>query len=562
MSITSAMFTGVSGLLGNAEGINVIGNNLSNVNTVGFKSGRMLFSDMLSVSIGNNSQIGRGTQIQKVDNIFSQGSFENSEVVTDLAIQGNSFFALKAPTQASPLTAQNTATLTRAGAFRLDAAKYLVNPDGYQVVDTSGSAIQFTDNAEAIQTALTAYTPTVTTATASMLPATAAAVYQTPAANAATAATNALTAAQTGLAAARAASAAATSSGDAASIIAAATAVTDATAAVTAAQSLVAMSTTATTNARSASLAASALSTAAGNLSANPNDANANAASVANTTAGSALKGANTSLSAMQQAFNSVASALVTSAGSLEAVGAALTSSGNTKNGGIGLTGPGDSDIAAGTIASTAALLLCNPVTGPAATATSGAALDALTAGSAVTAAIAAAAASLATANTDNTAAATAFSIFNSASAAAFSKVSKVESDGLMTYVGKYGDTYYYDATNAIGIPTATATAAQIAACQRIAVINPSNPGGMDKLGGTLYKINTFSGVQTSGFSISNNKINGTTEKLFSNSLEQSNVDMAAQFVKMILTQRAYSANSKTITTADEMTQEVLNLKR
>ena len=51
-------------------------------------------------------------------------------------------------------------------------------------------------------------------------------------------------------------------------------------------------------------------------------------------------------------------------------------------------------------------------------------------------------------------------------------------------------------------------------------------------------------------------------EKLFSSSLEQSNVDMAAQFVKMILTQRAYSANSKTITTADQMTQELLNLKQ
>jgi len=85
------MFTGVSGLLSNAEGINVIGNNLANVNTVGFKSGRMLFSDMLSSNIGNNSQIGRGSQIQKVDNIFGQGSFESTEITSDLAIQGSSF---------------------------------------------------------------------------------------------------------------------------------------------------------------------------------------------------------------------------------------------------------------------------------------------------------------------------------------------------------------------------------------------------------------------------------------------------------------------------------------
>ena len=87
MSITSAMFTGVSGLLSNAEAINVIGNNLANVNTVGFKSGRMLFSDMLSANIGNDSQIGRGIQIQKVDNIYSQGTFETTESATDLALQ-------------------------------------------------------------------------------------------------------------------------------------------------------------------------------------------------------------------------------------------------------------------------------------------------------------------------------------------------------------------------------------------------------------------------------------------------------------------------------------------
>ena len=66
----------------------------------------------------------------------------------------------------------------------------------------------------------------------------------------------------------------------------------------------------------------------------------------------------------------------------------------------------------------------------------------------------------------------------------------------------------------------------------------------------------------TGNFAVATNMANGSSEKMYSNSLEQSNVDMAAQFVKMILTQRAYSANSKTITTADEMTQEVLNLKR
>lgn len=155
MSVTSAMFTGVSGLLANAEGINVIGNNLANVNTVGFKSSRMLFSDMLSANVGNGSQIGMGTQIQKVDNRFSQSSFETTTSTTDLAIQGDSFFVLgNLPiTTSTGYTAPTDATgvnLTRAGAFRLiadagTADQYiLVNPDGYPVLDDAGAVLTVT----------------------------------------------------------------------------------------------------------------------------------------------------------------------------------------------------------------------------------------------------------------------------------------------------------------------------------------------------------------------------------------------------------------------------------
>ena len=134
MSITSAMFTGVSGLLANAEGINVVGNNLSNVNTIGFKSSRMLFSDMLSTSIGNGSQVGRGTQIQQVDNLFTQGSFETTENVADLAIQGDGFFPV--------VDAGGNQLFTRAGAFRMDPTnKFLTNPEGLKLLDSAGAAI-------------------------------------------------------------------------------------------------------------------------------------------------------------------------------------------------------------------------------------------------------------------------------------------------------------------------------------------------------------------------------------------------------------------------------------
>ncbi len=143
MSVTSAMYTGVSGLINNGEAMNVIGNNISNVNTIGFKTGRTLFSDMLSSSIGNNSQIGRGVQIQKVDNVFGQGSLESTSSVTDLAIQGDGFFALGAPNSSGTAT-PTSAYYTRAGSFRLDSTGLgLVNPDNYKVLDTAGNAITF-----------------------------------------------------------------------------------------------------------------------------------------------------------------------------------------------------------------------------------------------------------------------------------------------------------------------------------------------------------------------------------------------------------------------------------
>jgi len=140
MSITSAMFTGVSGLKNNGEAMNVIGNNISNVNTTGFKGARTLFSDMLSSKIADDSQVGRGCQIQKVDNVFSQGSLETTELVTDLAIQGDTFF-----TVINPSTSEKF--YTRAGAFHTDNSGYLLNPDGYRVGDSTAAsaAIQLTN---------------------------------------------------------------------------------------------------------------------------------------------------------------------------------------------------------------------------------------------------------------------------------------------------------------------------------------------------------------------------------------------------------------------------------
>jgi flagellar hook protein FlgE len=78
----------------------------------------------------------------------------------------------------------------------------------------------------------------------------------------------------------------------------------------------------------------------------------------------------------------------------------------------------------------------------------------------------------------------------------------------------------------------------------------------MDKIGSNMWALSDNSGpavVGTVGSGVGN---------IFTNALEQSNVDLAQEFVKMITTQRGFSANSKTITTTDEMLAEVINLKR
>ena len=129
MGISSALYSGVSGLKTNSHAMSVIGNNLAHTNTTGFKGARTVFSDLLSASVngsGGASQIGRGVGLSKVDNVFSQGTFETTESGLDVAIEGESFFMLKEP-------GDDTMYYSRAGAFRFDQDGYLINPEGYRV---------------------------------------------------------------------------------------------------------------------------------------------------------------------------------------------------------------------------------------------------------------------------------------------------------------------------------------------------------------------------------------------------------------------------------------------
>lgn len=132
-----SLFAGVSGLQNHQTRMDVVGNNISNVNTYGFKKGRVTFKDMISQSLSgaakpqedrggiNPQQVGLGMQVATIDTIHTQGALQVTGVNTDLAIQGEGFFIEKKG---------NSSYYTRNGAFSIDKNGYLVNPsNGYKV---------------------------------------------------------------------------------------------------------------------------------------------------------------------------------------------------------------------------------------------------------------------------------------------------------------------------------------------------------------------------------------------------------------------------------------------
>jgi len=140
-----AMSSAVSGLQSNQTAMDVIGNNIANVNTIGFKASMVTFSQMLSQTLSgasapqnglggiNPMQIGLGTQIAAITTPFGSSSTENTGVNTDLAIQGNGFFIVNNGSQNY---------YTRDGSFNVDANGNLVNSAGLKVqgwqADSSG----------------------------------------------------------------------------------------------------------------------------------------------------------------------------------------------------------------------------------------------------------------------------------------------------------------------------------------------------------------------------------------------------------------------------------------
>jgi len=129
--VLSAMNSGVSGLRAESEAIGVVGDNIANVNTTGFKSQRVIFQDVLGHSIlaGTSSALpGSGVKVGDIQQLFTQGSLSTTGVSTDLALSGDGFFTVKGAVDG---LAGNF--YTRAGTFNIDKDGMLVNPQGLQV---------------------------------------------------------------------------------------------------------------------------------------------------------------------------------------------------------------------------------------------------------------------------------------------------------------------------------------------------------------------------------------------------------------------------------------------
>jgi flagellar hook protein FlgE len=141
-----SFYAGLSGLQTNASRLSVIGNNLANLNTVGFKTSRVTFEDIFAQpgsgagvnGAGNPQQVGLGVQVAGIQQVFSQGQMQTTGLVTDVAIQGKGFYVLR--------DSNGGQRYSRAGAFTFDKDGSLVNAaghfvQGYTALDSNSNIV-------------------------------------------------------------------------------------------------------------------------------------------------------------------------------------------------------------------------------------------------------------------------------------------------------------------------------------------------------------------------------------------------------------------------------------
>lgn len=156
------MYSGIAGMKGFQTQLDVVGNNIANVNTSGYKKGRVTFQDMMSQTVQgasaptdvrggiNAQQVGLGSSIGAIDNIHTQGNRQTTNRVLDLALEGDGMFVFGNNITADPAVGATTdvdlngdvnLSYSRAGNMYLDQNGYVVNAQGqYLLGENSGGA--------------------------------------------------------------------------------------------------------------------------------------------------------------------------------------------------------------------------------------------------------------------------------------------------------------------------------------------------------------------------------------------------------------------------------------
>lgn len=159
------MYSGIAGMKGFQTQLDVVGNNIANVNTVGFKKGRTTFQDMMSQTVSgasaptdirggiNAQQVGLGSQIGSIDNIHTQGNRQTTNRTLDLALEGDGMFVFGTDLVADGdgIDLQQSQLLySRAGNLYLDDDGFIVNANGQYLIghdeDGNPSPIQLPEN--------------------------------------------------------------------------------------------------------------------------------------------------------------------------------------------------------------------------------------------------------------------------------------------------------------------------------------------------------------------------------------------------------------------------------
>lgn len=138
-----SLISGISGMQSFQERMDVIGNNIANAGTIGYKAARADFADNFSQSLRlatggaaavNGGQIGSGVNTNSIHSVFTQGALTRTGLQTDLGIGGDGFFLVRN-------TVTNATLATRAGDFRVDTSGFLVTNSGFRVQGYSDAAL-------------------------------------------------------------------------------------------------------------------------------------------------------------------------------------------------------------------------------------------------------------------------------------------------------------------------------------------------------------------------------------------------------------------------------------